>query len=294
MNHDIQRFIRHLQIERRVSPHTETSYQHDILAFADHCEKEGVKRWADVNGTHVRGYIGRARRGGLVSRSIARHISTVRTFFRFLCRERIVTLNPANGISVPMGAFPLPVLLDTQQMARLLAIDGRRPVVIRDRAMMELLYSSGLRLAELIGANVDDVDLQDGTIRVTGKGSNIRIVPVGKYAVRALRRWLAKRRHLAKESALFVAHKGLRISHRNVQARLMFWAKHQGLGVPVYPHMFRHSFATHLLEAGADIRSVQEMLGHESISTTAVYLNVSFEYLARVYAQTHPRAQRVA
>ena len=289
MNHDIERFIRHLHYERRVSPYTEKSYRHDILAFAEHCEQEGVRRWDDVDSGHVRGYIGRARRAGLGSRSIARHISAIRTFFNYLRRERIVTFNP--DISVPMGAFPLPRLLDTEQIARLLDIKGNQPIVSRDRAIMELLYSSGLRLAELIGANVDDLDLYDRTIRVTGKGNKMRILPIGKYAVGALRRWLAKRRHIAKEPALFVSRKGLRISHRNVQARLMFWAKHQCLGVPLYPHMFRHSFASHLLESGADIRSVQEMLGHANINTTAVYLHVSVEHLIRAYAQTHPRAR---
>jgi integrase/recombinase XerC len=179
-------------------------------------------------------------------------------------------------------------------MARLLDIPGDTAIINRDRAILELLYSSGLRLAELIDLDRDDVDARDATVRVTGKGNKERIVPVGRHALAALARWRKSRSELAllDEPALFVSNRGTRLSPRSVQARVTHWAKRQGIDVKVSPHLFRHSFATHLLESSHDLRGVQELLGHANISTTQIYTHLDFQHLAQIYDQTHPRARR--
>jgi integrase/recombinase XerC len=197
-------------------------------------------------------------------------------------------------VQAPKPARRLPGTLDADQVARLLAIQGDAALTIRDRAILELFYSSGLRLAELIGLDVPDLDLADRTVRVTGKGNKTRIVPVGRYAVDAVRDWLAARAGLAAsgESALFVSTKGRRLKPRTVQARIDYWARRQGSTTHVHPHMLRHSFATHLLESSGNLRAVQELLGHSSLSTTQVYTHVDFQHLADVYDQAHPRARK--
>ena len=197
-------------------------------------------------------------------------------------------------MSAPKGKKRLPGNLDADRMARLLDIQGDGALVDRDRAILELLYSSGLRLAELIDLNLGDVDMHDATVRVTGKGNKDRIVPVGRHALKALRQWGITRGDLANadEKAMFVSNRGTRISSRSVQARVKHWAKQQGLDANVYPHLFRHSFATHVLESSHDLRGVQELLGHANISTTQVYTHLDFQHLAQIYDQTHPRARK--
>ena len=233
-------------------------------------------------------------RKGLSARSIQRRLSAVRTFFRYLIREQVVRKNPVTSVSAPRSNKRLPGNLDADRMARLLAIPGSGPLVERDRAMLELLYSSGLRLAELVDLDIGDVDIAEATVRVTGKGNKDRIVPVGRQALRALQQWSIARADLAPpgESALFVSNRGRRISPRSVQARVKHWAKRQGIDANVYPHLFRHSFATHVLESSHDLRGVQELLGHANISTTQVYTHLDFQHLAQIYDQTHPRARR--
>jgi integrase/recombinase XerC len=188
----------------------------------------------------------------------------------------------------------LPPTLDTDQVARLLALDGDDELTVRDRALMELLYSSGLRLAELVDLNLLDLDLNDRSVRVTGKGNKTRVLPVGRRAVEALEAWLERRGELARpgEPAVFVSQRGTRLARRTVQQRLKAWARRQGAGVSVHPHMLRHSFATHLLESSRNLRAVQELLGHASISTTQVYTHLDFQHLAQIYDQSHPRARR--
>jgi integrase/recombinase XerC len=212
-------------------------------------------------------------------------------------RGRRITVNPALEVRAPKAARRLPQTLDADQMARLLQMPEKGDqLMARDRALMELLYSSGLRLAELIGLDVSSLDLKDGVVRVLGKGRKARIVPVGRVAARALRSWLQERPALARndESALFVGRNGLRLGPRAVQARVALWARRQGLGVHVHPHLFRHSFASHLLESGGELRGVQELLGHADISTTQIYTHLDFQHLARIYDATHPRARRKA
>jgi integrase/recombinase XerC len=290
----IDRFIRHLEYERRLSPLTCKNYRRDLDALAAWCEQAGVAGWADVDSEHVRAFSAACFRKGLAAKSIQRRLSAARTFFRYLVREKEVGNNPVTSISAPKAKKRLPGNLDADRMARLLEIPGDGPIVDRDRAILELLYSSGLRLAELVDLNVGDVDMQEATVRVTGKGNKDRIVPVGRHALAALSKWALARGTLAgaEEPALFVSNRGTRISPRSVQARVKHWAKRQGIDANVYPHLFRHSFATHVLESSHDLRGVQELLGHANISTTQVYTHLDFQHLAQIYDQTHPRARR--
>ena len=289
----IDKFIRHLEFERRLSPLTCKHYRRDLGALQRFCETVDITRWKDLDDEHLRGYAAAHFRSGLSPRSIQRQISAIRTFFRFLLREKHVKKNPVQTVKAPKSPKRLPENLDADRMARLLDIPGKGPLVIRDRAILELLYSSGLRLAELTDLDLHDVDMADGTVRVTGKGNKDRIVPVGRHAIDALTSWRRERVALASpdEMALFVSNKGTRLSPRSVQARVDHWAKRQGIDSKVYPHLFRHSFASHLLESSHDLRGVQELLGHANISTTQVYTHLDFQHLAQIYDKTHPRAR---
>ncbi|MDH5454511.1 MAG: tyrosine recombinase XerC [Gammaproteobacteria bacterium] len=290
----IDRFIRHLEYERRLSPLTCKNYRRDLERLCAWCDASGIGQWSELDSEHVRAYSASCYRKGLSARSIQRRLSASRTFFRYLIREKAVTKNPVASVSAPKGRKRLPGNLDADRMARLLDIQGEGAIVDRDRAILELLYSSGLRLAELVGLNLGDVDMHDATVRVTGKGNKDRIVPVGRQALKALRQWGITRSDLAEasEKALFVSNRGTRLSPRSVQARVKFWARQQGLDANVYPHLFRHSFATHVLESSHDLRGVQELLGHANISTTQVYTHLDFQHLAQIYDQTHPRARK--
>jgi len=289
----VDRFIRHLEYERRLSALTCKHYRRDLISLQIYCEQIDIKRWPQLDHDTVRSYAASSFRKGLSPRSIQRRLSAARTFFRYLLREKHVKKNPVESIRAPKAGKRLPENLDADRMARLLNFSGKGPLVARDRAMLELMYSSGLRLAELTDLNLGDVDLADATARVTGKGNKDRILPVGRYALEALAAWLKERVTLAAndESALFVSRKGTRISPRSVQARVDYWAKKQGISTKVYPHLFRHSFATHLLESSHDLRAVQELLGHSDISTTQVYTHLDFQHLAQIYDKTHPRAR---
>ena len=289
----IDRFIRHLKTERRLSDHTCKHYRRDLQSLCRFCDKQDLQRWSDLDDEYLRAYSAASYRRGLGARSIQRRLSAARTFFRFLVREKWVKRNPVESVRAPKAGKRLPGNLDVDRMARLLDIKGDGPIVARDRAILELLYSSGLRLAELIGLSITDVDLADATVHVTGKGDKDRIVPVGRFALEAIGNWHKVRDQLAApgETALFVSKRGSRLSPRSVQARVEYWGKRQGIDVKVSPHLFRHSFASHLLESSHDLRSVQELLGHANISTTQIYTHLDFQYLAQIYDQTHPRAK---
>jgi integrase/recombinase XerC len=288
------RFLKHLETERRLSPETVKNYRRDIDSLAHWCDSAGVEEWGTLDSEHIRTWAAQSFRRGLSARSIQRQLSAVRSFFRYLLRERAVSANPAAGVAAPKARKRLPNTLDADRMTRLVEIEGEGPLVDRDRAILELLYSSGLRLSELKDLDLLDIDLADATVRVTGKGSKDRIVPVGRFARNALKGWLKARAALANpdETAVFVSQRGTRISTRSIQDRLKFWARRQGIDVNVYPHLFRHSFATHLLESSHDLRGVQELLGHANISTTQVYTHLDFQHLAQIYDQTHPRARK--
>lgn len=289
----IEKFTRHLLYERRLSELTATHYRRDLEALIAYCDVEGVDRWADLDNEHVRAFTASFFRKGLSPRSLQRRLSAARTFYRYLLREKHVKINPVDGVRAPKSGKRLPANLDADRMARLLDIQGKGPLVARDKAILELLYSSGLRLAELTDLNIGDVDMADATVRVTGKGNKDRIIPVGRQARSALAAWHPLRRGLTtpEEKALFVSNKGTRLSKRSVQARVEHWSRRQGIDVRVYPHLFRHSFATHLLESSNDLRAVQELLGHANISTTQVYTHLDFQHLAQIYDKTHPRAR---
>jgi integrase/recombinase XerC len=289
----IDRFIRHLEYERRLSPLTCKHYRRDLISLHDYCGQADIERWPQLDGGTMRSFAASLYRKGLSPRSIQRQLSASRTFFRYLLREKHVKKNPVESVSAPQSGKRLPENLDADRMARLLNFSGKGPLVARDRAMLELMYSCGLRLAELTDLNLGDIDPADGTARVTGKGNKDRILPVGRYALEALAAWLKERVTLAatEETALFVSKNGTRLSPRSVQARVDYWAKKQGINTKVYPHLFRHSFATHLLESSHDLRGVQELLGHANISTTQVYTHLDFQHLAQIYDQTHPRAK---
>jgi len=291
----VARFRRHLATERRLSAHTDSNYARDLAALVRFCDARGIATWTELDSHHLRVFAAQAHAAGLGPRSIQRRLSAVRGFFRFLLvREKVVGSNPAADVRAPKAERRLPQTLDPDQMGRLLQLPGDGPLVARDRAMMELLYSSGLRLAELIGLDVGDVDLNDGTVRVVGKGSKERIVPVGRYAREALSRWAVERAAVARPgtTALFVGRSGDRLGARAIQVRITYWARRQGLPMHVHPHLFRHSFASHLLESSGDLRGVQELLGHADISTTQIYTHLDFQHLARIYDATHPRARR--
>jgi integrase/recombinase XerC len=304
----VARFRRYMGSERRLSSHTDASYARDLAALVKYCERAGLTGWAQLDSQHIRAFAAHAHAAGLAPRSIQRRLSAVRSFYTFLQREGAgeaarggrrsarVPQKPPPEVRAPKSARRLPQTLDADQMARLLEIRGDDDLSARDRALMELLYSSGLRLGECVGLDLERLDLKDRTVQVLGKGSKSRIVPVGRAAVTALKAWLKVRGGLARneEAAVFVGRNGRRLGARAVQLRVATWARRQGLSMHVHPHLFRHSFASHLLESSGQLRSVQELLGHANISTTQIYTHLDFQHLARIYDASHPRARRKA
>ena len=287
----LEGFLAHLRHERGLSQNTAENYARDVRKLFS---LAGDTALADVHPHQARRFVAVLHGRGLVGRTLARTLSAWRTFYRYLARDHHLTRNPFQGIRSPKAPRTLPKALSPDEAARLVDLRGDEPLTIRDRAMFELFYSSGLRLSELTGMKLDNIDLQDGTARVTGKGNKTRVVPVGEFARRALRDWLAARAKLAtpEQPALFVSGSGRPISPRTVQRRLETWALRQGLTQHVHPHMLRHSFASHVLQSSGDLRAVQEMLGHSSISTTQVYTHLDYQYLAKVYDAAHPRAKK--
>ena len=290
----VTRFLYSLQNERQLSNHTRDNYGRDLTHFLAYCEKQGLASPVELDSQHIRSFAADCHRKGLAPRSIQRRLSAVRSLFGYLIREGELKQNPASDVRAPKSKKRLPATLDTDTMARLLEFRSDDRLGVRDKAIMELFYSSGLRLAELLGLDVGDLDLRDRTVRVMGKGRKARIVPVGRYAIDALQRWLRERGSLAapEEQAVFIGIHGTRLGPRIVQRRIARWARLRGLPEHVHPHMFRHSFASHLLESSGDLRAIQELLGHANISTTQVYTHLDFQHLARIYDQAHPRARR--
>ncbi len=291
----LDRFLDHLRHERRLSPRTLEAYRRDLERLALWCGEQGLSRWDGLDGHRVRAYAALRHRQGISGKSLQRELSALRSLFRYLLREQQAEASPAQGVRAPKGVRRLPATLDADELNRILdAPVGTDPLALRDRAMIELFYSSGLRLAELVSLNLGDLDLEDGTLGVTGKGAKTRRVPVGRQARTALRRWMSVRSALcsAESAALFVSQRGGRIAPRSVEARLRRLALAEGATRSIHPHLLRHSFATHLLESSGDLRAVQELLGHADISTTQIYTHLDFQHLAQVYDQAHPRARR--
>jgi integrase/recombinase XerC len=287
----LESFLTHLEKERRLSAHTVQGYRRDIALLFQSCGNTALEK---LEIAHVRRSVARLHAAGLSGRSLARALSAWRSFFSFLTRDHGFVHNPCVGIRAPRTAKKLPDALSPEEVARLVDLPADDVFAVRDRAMFELLYSSGLRLSELTALKPDDIDFVDGTVRVLGKGSKTRVVPVGRFALNGIRDWLAQRDSIAKGNpkVLFLNHHGKPIGPRTVQQRLAMWSRRQGLAQHVHPHMLRHSFASHVLQSSGDLRAVQEMLGHASISTTQVYTHLDWQHLAKVYDAAHPRAKR--
>lgn len=290
----IHRYLRYLHDERRYSTATIESYQRDILQFKEFINAINVTDCCEVDSLHVRNFAGSRRRRGVSARSLHRSLSAIRGFYNFLQREQFIENNPVADVSAPRMQKKLPDLLDVDEINRLLTEGPQNPLRLRDHAIMELMYSSGLRLAELVNLNIGAIDLSQGQVHVLGKGNKSRYLPIGAAACKVLRRWLDARPNIAAENelAVFVNNRGKRLSPRAVQQRLAQLAREQGLDKHVHPHMLRHSFASHLLESSGDLRAVQEMLGHADISTTQIYTHLDFQHLAQVYDRAHPRAKK--
>jgi integrase/recombinase XerC len=290
----LERFERYLATERRLSVHTVAAYRRDLDALVQWCLRNAVEDWRTLDHQHVRRFAAHSHARGLKGRSIQRRLAALRCFFTFLQREGAARRNPGLDVPAPKAAKRLPATLDVDQMARLLAFKPANALETRDLALMELFYSGGLRLAELTGLKLADLDLAQRSARVIGKGNRERLAPIGTHAARALQRWLELRAGMARPDcpAVFVTRNGGPISPRAVQLRVAAHARRQGLPQHVHPHLFRHSFATHLLESSRDLRAVQELLGHANISTTQIYTHLDFQHLARTYDKAHPRAKR--
>lgn len=291
---DVKMFVLHLEQERRMSIHTVSAYQRDLNRCIVFMEEHDLSMWNVMKTKQVRLFIAQLNREGLSGRSIQRHLSSLRSFYRYLIREERVLTNPAQVVQAPKAGKRLPSTLDVDQVSGLLDhVDQESFIGCRDKAMMELFYSSGLRLAELARLDCRDIDLADKLVYVTGKGNKARVLPIGGQALKAIQLWSETRDQegLFEAVALFITKQGRRLGVRSIQQRLKYWGKKQGISDHVHPHRLRHAFASHMLEATGDLRAVQELLGHADISTTQVYTHVDFQHLAKVYDGAHPRAK---
>ena len=294
LDQDIADFHNYIHHVRRLSPHTCSNYARDLSKFRAFTSRDGSQNADAVHPADIRRQVAELHRKGLSGKSIQRYLSAVRALYQFLNKQRRSSKNPAVGIRPPKSPRKLPHTLDVDRVTQLLNFDGTEWLDKRDKAMLELFYSSGLRLAELVGCNIDDLDLNDASINVTGKGSKVRILPLGSYAIAAIRAWLQVRNEVpnTEDKALFLSQRGQRIHPRTVQSRLAKIAQWRGSDQRVHPHMLRHSFASHMLESSGDLRNVQELLGHADISTTQIYTHLDFQHLAKVYDNAHPRARK--
>lgn len=291
MNQDVERYLLHLAAERRLSAHTVENYRRDLASLVELAKGANLKT---LDSQHIRHFVARLHAQGLAAKSLARRLSAWRGFYRFACKRLGFAANPCGDVRAPKPRRALPAALSPDACAQLLDRAPEDALEVRDRAMFELFYSSGLRLAELAGLDLAALDLAAAEASVTGKGAKTRIVPVGAKARAALDLWLGVREGIARpqEKAVFVGRNGGRLSARQVQLRLDRWARKAGLAVHVHPHMLRHSFASHVLQSSGDLRAVQELLGHANLNTTQVYTHLDFQHLAKIYDQAHPRAKR--
>lgn len=290
----LERFYEFLRSEKGLSLHTQRNYKQQLETMAQHLTEMGLKDWSQVDAGWVRQLAGKGMREGMKASSLATRLSSLRSFFDFLILRGEMSANPAKGVSAPRKKRPLPKNLDVDEVNQLLEVNEDDPLAVRDRAMMELMYGAGLRLAELVSVDVRDVHLRSGELRVIGKGDKERKVPFSGMATEWVGKWLKVRGSLAEagEPALFVSKLGTRISHRSVQKRMAEWGQKQSVASHISPHKLRHSFATHMLESSNNLRAVQELLGHENISTTQIYTHLDFQHLAQAYDQAHPRARK--
>ena len=291
----LENFFSQLKYEKRASENTLKNYQRDLKRLTLFCDKNKIQHWQNIQQSDIRNHIATRHRQGLAASSLHRELSAIRSFFKFLQKQKIITNNPVQHIQAPKGQKKLPKTLDVDQMTGFLEAGANSLLEIRDLAIFELFYSSGLRLSELTALNLGSIDLNDKTLLVSqGKGGKSRLLPTGSKAISALKNWLPLRQQITPENepALFVSNKGQRLSQRSVQLRLANWCKKKGLSQHIHPHMLRHSFASHLLESSQDLRAIQELLGHSNISTTQIYTHLDFQHLAEIYDKTHPRAKK--
>ncbi len=292
----LDRFFDQLQYEKRASKHTLSNYRRDLANLIEFCEKQKISDFTALQSRHIQAHIAARHRLGLSSSSLQRELSAMRSFFQFLIKTRQTKSNPAKTVRAPKASRRLPKTLDVDQITGLVSATPESPLEIRDLAIMELFYSSGLRLSELVSLDIEDLDMVERLVVIRkGKGGKSRILPVGTYAIKAIKAWLIARAEIAPRDssrALFLSQRGNRISGRSVQARLERWREKNALPERIHPHMLRHSFASHLLESSGDLRAVQELLGHSNISTTQIYTHLDFQHLARVYDEAHPRAKK--
>jgi integrase/recombinase XerC len=287
-------FFVYLKHERGLSPRTLQAYQRDLGQLLQFLEAEEINQPNLVTQHHIRAFVAQRHRQGLGGKSLQRLLSAVRSFYKWLLREGFAEHNPATPVRAPKSPRHLPATLDADTIGQLLDIPCDTPLAIRDKAIMELFYSSGLRLSELASLHWEQVDLGSGMVTVTGKGNRSRMVPVGRIAAEALLEWRKARVKFAsfEQPHVFVSQQGNPIATRTIQARIRYWAKRQGMPQNIYPHLLRHSFASHMLESSGDLRAVQELLGHADISTTQIYTHLDFQHLAKVYDKAHPRAKK--
>jgi integrase/recombinase XerC len=285
-------FADHLAIERNLSSHTVASYGRDIEKFCLWCQQQGLTTLDTLDGHHVRTCLAYLHRKGLSPRSLQRWLSSLRAFFSFGIRERWLAINPAKGINAPKAHKRLPKTLDADEASRFVEVNGNDWFALRDRAMLELFYSSGLRLSELVNLDINAVDMSQAQVRVLGKGNKERQLPIGSHAMTALKNWLRQRNTDIETDcpAVFIGKQGKRLTTRAIQSRFTKLSISQDMHEPIHPHMLRHSFASHMLESSGDLRAVQEMLGHANLTTTQVYTHLDFQHLAKIYDSAHPRA----
>jgi integrase/recombinase XerC len=294
MDELLQRFFSYLEHERGLSPRTREAYARDLASLRDYMHDQALEQPRQLNEHHVRALVAKRHRQGLGGKSLQRLLSSIRSFYRWLLRERLADTNPAAPVRAPKSARRLPGVLDADMVHQLLEFEPQSAIETRDKALLELFYSSGLRLSELTGLEWSQLDLAAGMVTVRGKGNRQRMVPVGRKAREALLAWRSQRLELASYETpqVFTSQRGKAISPRSVQARIRYWAQRQGLPLHEHPHLLRHSFASHMLESSGDLRAVQELLGHADISTTQIYTHLDFQHLAQVYDKAHPRAKK--
>ena len=293
----LKEYLEFLNFERGLSPLTRENYARDITQLIKLADSVALN---SLQTNHIRRFVATLHSKGLGGKSIARMLSSWRGFFDFLVNRKGFTNNPVIGLRAPKSPKTLPQALSIEQAIKLVDIDDDDVLGIRDHAILELFYSSGLRLSEVVNLDIDALDFSEGTVVVTGKGNKTRIVPMGSHAMEAMQKWLQIRTQIKINDAtkngsgkpVFIGLQGRRISARNIQYRLKEWSIKQGINSSVHPHMLRHSFATHVLQSSGDLRAVQEMLGHANISTTQVYTHLDYQHLTKVYDQTHPRAKK--
>ncbi len=288
-------FDAYLRTEKQASPKTIENYQRDIEKLVRYADQHNITYISDIDAFHIRQCMSQLHKDTLSPRSLQRWLSGIRTFYNLFIKKRYAETNPCEGIKAPKANKPLPKTLDTDQVSQLLSNTKDTFNDCRDNAMLEVMYSSGLRLSELTSLNLYDIDWTDKTLIVTGKGNKTRQLPIGRFALKALKKWLPWREKYLKdtaETAVFISTRGKRLGQRTVQQRLKALSISQSMDQSVNPHMLRHSFASHLLESSGDLRAVQELLGHANISTTQIYTHLDFQHLAKVYDKAHPRAQR--